>query len=141
MNRSIWSGYRSFVQNLERKCLDHKYKLNIGLVCIFQQKTSSLIITCYQCVFITNGVKFINHHIRLWSPIKDIKNEHPRVINLISLKFKEYTQSRLYQIRLNSFKPYIDLSNTQYMLCFMYESWVCEFLPGSFTNIPNQVII
>ena len=48
----------------------------------------------------------------------DIKNEHPCVINLVSLKFKEYTQSRLYQIRLNCFKPYIDLSNTQYMLRF-----------------------
>ena len=141
MNCSIWSGYRSFVPNFESWCLDHKHKINIGLVCIFQLKLSLLIITRYQYVFITNGVKFIDHHIRLWSPIKDIKNEHPHVINLVSLKFKEYTQSRLYQIRLNSFKPYIDLSNTQYMLCFMYESWVYEFLLGSFTNIPNQVII
>jgi hypothetical protein len=47
-----------------------------------------------------------------------LQNEHPRVINFVSLQFKEYTQSRLYQIRLNCFNPYIDLSDTQYMLWF-----------------------
>jgi hypothetical protein len=47
-----------------------------------------------------------------------LQNEHRRVINFVSLQFKEYTQSRLYQIRLNYFKPYIDLNDTQYMLRF-----------------------
>jgi hypothetical protein len=59
-----------------------------------------------------------------WPPYDTMKsnqglqNEHPRVINLVSLQFKEHTQSRSYQIRLNCFKQYIDLSDTQYMLRF-----------------------
>jgi hypothetical protein len=35
------------------------------------------------------------------------------------LQFKEYIQGRLYKIRVNYIKPYIDLSNTQYVLRFL----------------------
>ena len=119
MNRPIWSGYRSFcTKSWEKMLRSETQNKNIGLVCIFHPKFRLSIITHYQCVFIINGVKIIDHHIRLWSPIKDTKNGHPRVVNFVSLKFKEYTKIWLYQIPLNCSKLYIDLSNTQYMLWF-----------------------
>jgi hypothetical protein len=70
-------------------------------------------------VFITNDVKIVDNNIILGNLIKGLKKWTPRVTNLVSLQFKEYIRGRLYQIRLNYIKPYIDLSNTQYVLRFL----------------------
>jgi hypothetical protein len=98
--------------------LDHKHKTTFWFSLYLPSQTSFLdyyvLLTCvhhWWCQDYWTSYDTMKSN-------QGLQNEHRRVINFVSLQFKEYTQSRLYQIRLNYFKPYIDLNDTQYMLRF-----------------------